>query len=145
MAPGPTAASEFRRGLNPYNLMVGAVSALALGAATFVATLSGVAPDVLARGAALLALLAALGLFVIITAMHTATHTYFGWRFARGIRAAGAGEHRRAARLLAPVERRGMSHYDPGGHARRILGGLERAPQTPQTLGAPRDTRGAPR
>src|SRR2546427_342431 len=83
MPPGPTAASEFRRGLNPYNLMVGAVAALALGAVTLVATLAGVAPDLLARGAATQALAAALGLFVIITGMHTATHTYFGWRFAR--------------------------------------------------------------
>jgi len=47
--------------------MVGAVVAVALGVAT---------------------LIAALGLFVIITGMPTATHTYFGWRFARGIRAA---------------------------------------------------------
>jgi hypothetical protein len=58
---------------------------------------------------------------VIITGMHTATHTYFGWRFARGIRAAGAGEHARAARLLAPVERPGMTHYDPGGYAQKML------------------------
>ena len=53
--------------------------------------------------------------------MHTATHTYFGWRFARGIRAAGAGQHTRAARLLAPVERPGMRHYDPGGDAQTML------------------------
>src|SRR5256885_297317 len=72
-------------------------------------------------GAATQALAAALGLFVIITGMHTATHTYFGWRFARGIRAAGAGQHTRAARLLAPVERPGMRHYDPGGDAQTML------------------------
>ena len=118
---GPTAASEFRRGLNRYNLMVGAVAALALGAATLVATRAGVAPDLFLLGAGLQALAAALGLFVIITGIHTATHTYFGWRFARGIRAAGAGEHARAARLLAPVERPGMSHYDPGGYAQKML------------------------
>jgi hypothetical protein len=119
--PGPTAASELRRGLNPYNLMVGAVAALALGAATFVATRAGVAPDLFLLGAGKQALAAALGLFVIITGMHTATHTYFGWRFAQGIRAAGNGQHARAARLLAPVERPGMSHYDPGGYARKML------------------------
>ena len=51
MPPGPTAASEFRRGLNPYNLMVGAVAALALGAATLVATLAGVASDLFAASA----------------------------------------------------------------------------------------------
>ena len=121
MPMGPTAASEFRRGLDPYNLMVGAVGALGLGALTLVATHAGVAPDLLERGARTQALAAALGLFGIITGMHTATHTYFGWRFARGIRAAGAGEHVRAVRLLAPVERRGLSHYDPGGHAQRTL------------------------
>lgn len=119
--PGPTASSEFRRGLNPYNLMVGAVAALALGVATLVATLAGLAPDLFLLGAGTQAAAAALGLFVIITGMHTATHTYFGWRFARGIRAAGAGEHARAARLLAPVERPGMSHYDPGGYAQKML------------------------
>src|SRR5437879_704957 len=119
--PGPTAASELRRGLNAYNLTVGAVSALVLGAATLAATLAGVAPDLFLLGAGKQALAAALGLFVIITGMHTATHTYFGWRFARGIRAAGAGEHARAAGLLAPAERPGMSHYDPGGYAKKML------------------------
>ena len=119
--PGPTAASELRRGLNSYNLMVGAVAAVALGVATLAATLAGVLPDLFLLGAGRQASAAALGLFVIITGMHTATHTYFGWRFARGIRAAGAGEHARAARLLAPVERPGMRHYDPGGYAQTML------------------------
>ena len=119
--PGPTASSEFRRGLNSYTLMVGVVAAVVLGAATLVATRAGVVPDLFLTGAGTQALAAALGLFVIITGMHTATHTYFGWRFARGIRAAGAGEHARAARLLAPVERPGMSHYDPGGYAQKML------------------------
>jgi hypothetical protein len=129
--PGPTASSEFRRGLNSYNLMVGAIAAIALGAAMLVATRAGVVPDLFLTGAGTQALGAALGLFVIITGMHTATHTYFGWRFARGIRAVGAGEHVRAARLLAPVERPGMSHYDPGGYARKMLNASRAA------LGAP--------
>jgi hypothetical protein len=119
--PGPTAASEFRRGLDPYNLMVGAVAAGVLGVATLLATRAGLVPDLLRFGAGPQALATALGLFVIITGMHTATHTYFGWRFARGIRAAGAGQHARAVRLLAPVERPGMTHYDPGGHAQQTL------------------------
>jgi hypothetical protein len=119
--PGPTAASELRRGLNPYNLMVGAMAALALGAVTLVATRGGALPDLFLLGAGRQALAAALGLFVIITGMHTATHAYFGWRFARGIRAADAGQHARAARLLAPAGRPGMRHYDPGGHAHRVL------------------------
>jgi len=101
--------------------MVGAIAAVALGAATLGATRAGVLPDLFLLGAGRQALGAALGLFVIITGMHTATHTYFGWRFARGIRAAGAGQHAQAARLLAPVERPGMSHYDACGHARRML------------------------
>lgn len=119
--PGPTAASEFRRGLDPYNLMVGAVAAVVLGVATLLATRAGFVPDLFRHGAGRQALAASLGLFVIITGMHTATHTYFGWRFARGIRAAAAGQHARAARLLAPVERPGMSHYDPGGHVQHTL------------------------
>jgi hypothetical protein len=118
---GPTAASEFRRGLDPYNLMVGAVAAVVLGIATLLATRAGLVPDLFVLGAGGQASAAALGLFVIITGMHTATHTYFGWRFARGIRAAATGRHTRAARLLAPVERPGMGHYDPGGHARKTL------------------------
>jgi hypothetical protein len=76
---------------------------------------------VLGLGAVAQALGAALALFVTITGIHTAAHTYFGWRFDRGLRAATAGEHRRAVRLLAPVERQGMSHYDPDGSARRAL------------------------
>jgi hypothetical protein len=119
--PGPTLASELRRGLNAYNLAVGALSALALGAGLLVTTRIGVVPDVLARGATLQALAAALALFVVITGLHTATHAYFGWRFDRGIRAAGAGDHPRAVRLLGRVEQRGMSHYDPEGAARRAL------------------------
>jgi len=49
--PGPTAASEFRRGLNSYNLMVGAVAAVALGVATLIATLAGGVPDLFLLGA----------------------------------------------------------------------------------------------
>jgi hypothetical protein len=120
--PGqPTAASEFRRGLDAYNLMVGALSSTALGAATLFATAAGLAPDIVGHGAAPQALAVALTLFVTITALHTAAHTYFGWRFARGIRAAAAGHHPRAVRLLKPVERPGMTHYDPDSHARHTL------------------------
>lgn len=121
MAGEPTAAGEFRRGLNPYNVMVGALSALAAGVVVLLATLTGGAPDVLGHGAPLQAIVVALALFLLITGLHTAAHTYFGWRFARGIRAARGGDDSRAVRLLAPIERRGMSHYDPEGHARRTL------------------------
>ena len=117
----PRATSELRRGLNAYNLRVGALSATALGVVMLAATLTGTVPDVLGLGAGAQTLGAALAFFVAITGIHTAAHTYFGWRFDRGLRAATAGEHRRAVRLLAPVERQGMSHYDPDGSARRAL------------------------
>jgi hypothetical protein len=120
--PGqPTAATEFRRGFDAYNLLVGALASVALGAATWLATAAGAAPDLLGKGAGPQALVAALALFVLITGLHTTAHTYFGWRFARGLRAAAAGDHRRALRLLAPLERSGMSHYDPEGSVRRAL------------------------
>jgi hypothetical protein len=120
--PGqPTAASEFRRGFDAYNLMVGALSSAALGLGALLATASGLAPDVVGRGAGLQSLAVALALFVVITGMHTAAHTYFGWRFDRGIRAASTDDHRRAVRLLTPVERPGMSHYDPEGRAQAAL------------------------
>jgi hypothetical protein len=120
--PGqPTAATEFRRGLDADNLRIGALAAAALGVATWLATAAGAAPDLLGRGAGPQAVVAALALFVLITALHTTAHTYFGWRFARGLRAAAAGDHRRALGLLAPVERSGMSHYDPEGSVRRAL------------------------
>jgi hypothetical protein len=115
------AARELRRGLSADNLRVGAFGAAALGVVALLATHSGVAPDVLGHGALVQALVAAGALFVTLTVMHTAAHTYFGWRFERGLRAAGAGEHRRAIRLLGPVERPGMSHYDLDGAARRAL------------------------
>src|SRR5688572_19998486 len=116
--PGrPTAASELRRGFDAYNLTVGVLAATALGAATLVATATGAAPDIIGRGAPLQALAAALILFATITALHTATHTYFGWRFSRGIQAAESGHPELAIRLLEPVTRRGMTHYDPEGHA----------------------------
>ena len=119
--PGPTVSSELRRALDRVSLMVGAVAALALGAATLLATLGGLAPDLLGLGTAAQALAVALGLFVIITGMHTAAHAYFGWRLARGVRAAAAGRYADAVRLLSPVERSGMRHYDLDGDAQRSL------------------------
>ena len=40
----PTAASELRRGLNRYNLVVGLASAVALGVAVLLATATGLVP-----------------------------------------------------------------------------------------------------
>ena len=117
----PTAATEFRRGVNGYNLTVGLIASLALGGAVLLATATGVGPDLLGRGAEPQAAVAALALFVVITAIHTAVHTYLGWRFDRGIRAATAGDYPRAVRLLIPVTRPGLDHYDPDGTARHTL------------------------
>jgi hypothetical protein len=120
--PGqPTAASELRRGVDAYNLMVGALSSTALALVTWLATVAGLAPDALGQGAVVQALAVALALFVLLTGLHTAAHTYFGWRFDRGIRAAAAGDHARAVRLLAPVARAGMGHYDLDGSAHGAL------------------------
>lgn len=114
-------ASELRRGLSTDNLRVAALAAAGLGGGALVATAGGAAPDVLGHGAIAQALATAAALFVAITALHAAAHAYFGWRFERGLRAAAAGEHRRAARLLGPVSRPGMDHYDLDGAARRAL------------------------
>jgi len=42
----PSAASELRRGLNAYNMRVGALSAAALGVAMLAATVTGTVPPV---------------------------------------------------------------------------------------------------
>jgi len=81
----PRATSELRRGLNAHNLRVGALSATALGVVMLAATVTGTVPDVLGLGAVAQALGTALALFVTITGIHTAAHTYFGWRFDRGL------------------------------------------------------------
>jgi hypothetical protein len=82
-------------------------------------------------GAVVQALAAALTRFATITALPTAAHTYFGWRLDRGIQAAERGDHPRALRLLAPVERAGMSHYDPEGHALGALASSRAVLQSP--------------
>ena len=126
----PTAASEFRRGFDAYNLMIGALSSLALGLLVLLAGAAGLVPDVLGRGAVQQSMAAALVLFVIITGLHTAAHTYFGWRFDRGICAAADDDHARALRLLGPVERPGMGHYDPEGRAQAALASSRAALQS---------------
>ena len=122
VVPGePSLRSEFRRGLDGYNLTVGAVAAVALGVFVAGATRWHAVPDVAGGGAVGQGLIAALGLFVAITGVHTAGHAYFGWRLQRGLRAHRVGDHAGALRLLRVVERRGMTHYDVGGHAARAL------------------------
>jgi hypothetical protein len=117
----PSATSELSRALNAYNLAVGALSAAVLGVVVLVATVTGTVPDLFGLGTFRQSLTAALALFVIITGLHTAAHVYFGWRFGRGLRAAVDGDHRRAVRWLAPVERAGMRHYDADGAGLRAL------------------------
>jgi hypothetical protein len=117
----PSGRSEFWRGLDVGNLKVGAAAAVLLGVAVAAGTRGGVVADAVGLGPVGQGAAAAGGLFVVITGLHTAAHTYFGWRLGRGLRAHRAGDHRRALRLLGVVERPGMTHYDPGGHARRAL------------------------
>jgi hypothetical protein len=59
--------------------------------------------------------------FLSVALVHSAMHAYFGWRFGRGLRASLAGDLRLATRLLAPLDRIGLDHYDPTGSARRAL------------------------
>ena len=117
MVDEPTAASEFRRSFSADNLTFGAVPSIAIGAVVALLTWLGTVPDVLEAGAIVQSVAVTALLFSMITAMHAALHTYFGWRFAHGIRASAAGDHRRAVRFLSPVEARGMSHYDPQSRA----------------------------
>jgi hypothetical protein len=124
--PRPSFAVELRRGLNAYNLRVGALTGAGGGIALGAATASGAFPMVVAMADPRLALLAqsavgALATFVFTTALHTAVHAYFGWRFGRGIAASEEGRHAEAIALLSPVTMAGMDHYDPGGHASRAL------------------------
>jgi hypothetical protein len=116
----PRATSELRRVLNAYNLRVGALSATALGVVMLAATVTGTVPDVLGLGAVAQALGAALALFVTITGIHTAAHTYSAGDSIAAF-APPPPASTGALRLLAPVERQGMSHYDPDGSARRAL------------------------
>lgn len=121
--PGPTFASEFRRGLNAFNLTVGTLTSLATGALVHVGMSTGWVPDLMGRGVLWQSVFAACVMMVLTTGLHTAAHSYFGWRFERGIRAHHAGEHEEAVRLLAAVEGREMDHYDPDGHALAALQG----------------------
>ena len=127
--------SELRRGLSAGNLRTGALAALALGLGLGPATATHIVPDLLGHGALAQSLAGAAVLFALLTALHTAAHTYVGWRFERGVRAASAGDHRRAIRLLSPVGRAGMDHYDPDHTAREALAAARRA------LAAPRPAR----
>ena len=111
----PTLASELRRGVNPYNLRYGALAAavLGLGSALFL-------PDLgygrLGQGA-----MVVVGLFVLLTLLHTLAHALMGWVFERGLALHCRGEYRAAARWLALAAQPGMDHYDPQGVALQAL------------------------
>lgn len=109
--PGaPTFAAELRRGVNRYNLMVGATASLALGA---VAILAGASWK--------LGLLVCLALFLALTLLHTLAHATMGLVFERGLQAHCRGNYRQAERWLTPAAWKGMDHYDPNGVARQAL------------------------
>ena len=112
----PSFRSELKRGLNLYNLSVGFMTAVTVGATSFF-----LIPDLSDRGRGVQSIVVALAVFLLITGIHTAAHAYFGWRFGRGVAASRAGDHRRAAALLASLDRRGMDHYDISSAARRAL------------------------
>ncbi|MEW6281859.1 MAG: hypothetical protein AB1758_24850 [Candidatus Eremiobacterota bacterium] len=115
----PTLTDELRRGVNPFNLKVGVLSALALGALSYPAARAGWLPAVLPAWQQALAVTGLL--FALVTLLHTAAHGFMGWLFERGLAAHCRGDLRRAAWLLAPAEWRGMDHYDPNGVALEAL------------------------
>lgn len=124
--PRPSFSVELRRGVNAYNLRIGALAGAGGGIALGAATATGAFPMVVPVADPHLALVAqsagaALATFVFATVLHTAVHAYFGWRFGRGIAASEEGRHAEAIALLSPVTLAGMDHYDPGGHASRAL------------------------
>ena len=116
----PTLAGELRRGVNPYNLKFGLVAAVLLSAAVAALTWQGWFPD-LAGGALRQGGYCLVGLFVVVTAIHTVAHGLMGWVFQVGLRYHCRGDFRRAARWLALAERPGMDHYDPHGVALEAL------------------------
>lgn len=121
MSGPPTLASEFKRGLNAFNLSVGFVTAVAGSGVAYALTRQLLIPDLFARGPGFQALLAGLLLMTLTTGLHTAGHAYFGWRFERGLRAFAKGDYPLAVRLLAVVEKPEMDHFDPEGYALKAL------------------------
>ncbi|MGE0492461.1 MAG: hypothetical protein AB7S38_24820 [Vulcanimicrobiota bacterium] len=116
MSGPPSFASEFKRGLNAFNLTVGGVTSVAVALGLYLA-----APDLLGLGQAGQATVGGLLTMLLTTGLHTAGHAYFGWRFERGIAAHQRGDHRAAVGLLAVVEKHEMDHFDPEGYALRAL------------------------
>lgn len=114
-SPGaPTFQAELKRGVNPYNLSVGAISSIGLGS---LVGLSGLLPG--SRWTA--GILTSLALFLALTLLHTLAHATMGFLFERGLEAHCRGNFRQAKRWLAPAAWKGMEHYDPNGVALQAL------------------------
>ena len=79
---GPTLRSELRRGFNAWNLSVGLVTALAIGAGVLFLTARGVLPVLLGSGALPQALVAALLSFASIIAVHAGAASTPPWALA---------------------------------------------------------------
>lgn len=127
----PTLRSELRRGVSAYNLGVAFVAALGLSAVVYVLTRAGFVPVLIGATPITQALVIGAVLFTIISLMHIAMHSYFGWRFERGVAALSSGRAEKALRLLAIVERAGMDHYDLDGSVRRLVESLRRGDASP--------------
>ncbi|HEY3999829.1 MAG TPA: hypothetical protein VGO93_13225 [Candidatus Xenobia bacterium] len=121
MASGPTCLSELKRGLNGFNLAVGGATAAGIGFLLWLALADGLLPPLVSGPPVQVAALAALALFVGITAVHAGAHAYMGWHLSRGISALRAGRPAEAARWLSLVRRPGMDHYDIEGVAQASL------------------------
>ena len=116
--PGaPTFADELRRGVNPFNLGVGALTALVFGALSGGAALAGWLP----YPPFVTGLAAGIGLFALITLLHTMAHATMGLVFEHGLKAYCRGDYRTARRWLQAAAWKGMDHYDPAGVARAAL------------------------
>jgi hypothetical protein len=117
----PSLFSELRRSLSLYNLTVAGLVGAASGLFVYVLCATRMLPGSEAFDGEPLAIAVGILGFLSVASIHSAMHAYFGWRFGRGLRASLSGDTRLAARLLAPVERVGLDHYDPTGSARRAL------------------------
>jgi hypothetical protein len=109
-------ALEIRRALDRHSLLLAAMTSLVLAVPVYL-VVERFAPGAGRSGA--IAVLFAVATFGAITLLHVTLHAYFGWRFARGIRAAMRGRTRLARRLLALRAWPGMAHYDASGEALR--------------------------
>lgn len=116
--PGaPTFVDELKRGVNPFNLGVGAITAVAFGFLSGGAALAGWLP----YSPVLVASVAGISLFVLVTVLHTLAHAGMGLVFEHGLKAYCRGDYRTARRWLQAAGWKGMDHYDPQGVALAAL------------------------